>query len=92
MKPVLTSLVFTHPPGKESKRPTASPDGVMTNENMLREYMASLEAKEDAKKDLNNTSTFANQVQWRFKDWTTITIWIPDKSIIWMVETHPVGG
>ena len=63
MKPVLTSLVFTHPPGKESKRPTASPDGVMTNENMLREYMASLEAKEDAKKDLNNTSTFANQVQ-----------------------------
>ena len=63
LKLVLTSLVFTPRPGKESKRPTASPDGVMTNENMLREYMASLEAKEDAKKDLNNTSTFANQVQ-----------------------------
>ena len=49
-------------PGKELKRPTASPDGVMTNENMLREYMASLEAKEHAKKDLNNTSTIGNPV------------------------------
>jgi len=44
---------------------TASPDGVITNENMLREYIASLDAKDDAKKDLNNSSTFANQVRSR---------------------------
>ena len=41
---------------------TASPDGVITSENMLREYISSLDAKDDAKKDLNNSSTFANQV------------------------------
>ena len=45
---------------------TASPDGVITNENMLREYISSLDAKDDAKKDLNNSSTFANQVSVSF--------------------------
>jgi hypothetical protein len=41
---------------------TASPDGAITNENILRDYIASIEAKEDAKKELNNSSMMANQV------------------------------
>ena len=49
-------------PVQDSKKLSASPDGVITNENILRDYIASLEAKEDAKKDLNNSSMIANQV------------------------------
>ena len=47
---------------QDSKKLTASPDGAITNENILRDYIASIEAKEDAKKELNNSSMMANQV------------------------------
>jgi hypothetical protein len=54
----------------EAKKLTASPDGVITNESVLREFMARAETKDD-KKDLNSSTSMANQViAMYFLTWT----------------------
>ena len=55
----VTNFFLTAP---EPKKLTASPDGVITSEALLKEFISSVEAKDEAKKDLNDSTNVMSQV------------------------------